>query len=118
MFDIKTGDVYKLVVSKIKDETDGVVIEKFVRLKPKMYSFLKDDSSEHKKAKDVNKGVVATSSRNEFKDVLLNQECLRQSMNRIESKNKSLWNNKISLSHIDDEMYILKYGYDGLAPGY
>ena len=33
-----------------------------------MYSFLVDDNSEHKKAKDVNKNVVATIIHNEYKD--------------------------------------------------
>ena len=46
----------------------GVAIIELVGLKPKMYSFLVDDSSEHKKAKDVNKNVVATISHNECKD--------------------------------------------------
>ena len=47
----------KLVIRKMKDETWGVVVEEF--LKPKMYSFLVDNS-EHKKAKDVNKNAVGT----------------------------------------------------------
>ena len=58
---------------KIKDETRGVVIEEFVGLKPKIYSFLVD-SSEHKKAKGVNKNVVTTISHNEYKDILLNNK--------------------------------------------
>ena len=41
----------KLVVGKIKDETTGVAIEEFVGLKPKMYSYLVNDNSEHKKQK-------------------------------------------------------------------
>ena len=44
----------------MKDEASGVVIEEFVRLKPKMYSYLVNDNSEHKIAKDVNKNIVAT----------------------------------------------------------
>ena len=64
------GDSNKLVVGKMKDETGGVVISEFGALKPKIYSFLVDDSSEHKKAKGVNKNVVATISHNEYKDVL------------------------------------------------
>ena len=62
----------KLVVGKIKDETGGVAIKKFVGLKQNMNSFLVDDSSEHKKAKGVIKNVVATINHNEYKDVLLN----------------------------------------------
>ena len=62
----------KLVVGKIKDETGGVAIKKFVGLKQNMNSFLVDDSSEDKKAKGVIKNVVATINHNEYKDVLLN----------------------------------------------
>ena len=113
MYEIKTEDVYedfrknkemfdfsnysakskccddsnKLVVGKMKDETAGVAIKEFVGLKPKMYSFLVDDSSEHKKAMDVNKNFVTGISHNEYSDVLLNNKCWRHSMNRTESKN-------------------------------
>ena len=81
MYEIKTKDVYKdfsndkkmfdfsnystkskyydnsnkLVVGKMKDETVGVAIEEFIRLKPKMYSYLVDDNSEQKKAKSIKK---------------------------------------------------------------
>ena len=48
-----------------------------------MYSFLVDESSGHKKAKGMSKNVVVTISRNEYKGVLLNNKCLRHSMNRI-----------------------------------
>ena len=34
---------------KMKDEAPGVVIEEFVRLKPKMYSYLVNVNGEHKK---------------------------------------------------------------------
>ena len=97
MYEIKTEDVYKdfskdkemfdfsdyiakskyyddskkLVIDKMKDETAGVAIEEYVGLKTNMYSFLVDDRSEHKKAKDANKNVVATISHNEYKDVLM-----------------------------------------------
>ena len=52
-------DSNKVVVGKMKDETTGVAIKEFIRLKPKMNSFLVDDSSENKKAKEVNKKFVA-----------------------------------------------------------
>ena len=76
----------KLVVGKMKDETAGVATEEFVRLKPKMYSYLVNDNSEHKKAKVVSRNVVAAISHNEYKDVLSNKKCLRHSMNKIQSK--------------------------------
>ena len=45
----------KLVIDKMKQETTGVAIKEFVGLKPKIYSFLVEDNSKHKKAKDVAK---------------------------------------------------------------
>ena len=72
----------KLVIVKVTDETGGVAIEEFVRLKLKMYSF-SVDNSEHKKAKDVNKNFAATINDNKYKDILLNNKCIRHSMNRF-----------------------------------
>ena len=37
-------DLNKLLTGKMKDETGGVAIEEFVRLKPKMYLFLADSN--------------------------------------------------------------------------
>ena len=118
MYEIKTEDVYehfsnnkeifdfsnyltkskyydnskKLVIGKMKDKTAGVAIEEFFELKPKMYSYLVDDDSGHKKAKGVNKNIVAAISHNGYKDVLLNKKCLRHSVNRIRSKEHKNWN--------------------------
>ena len=55
-----------------------------------MYSFLLDDSSEHKSAKGENKNVVKTISHNEYKGALLNNKCLRHSMNRIHTKSSRI----------------------------
>ena len=147
MYEIKTEDVYedfsndkemfdfsnystkskyydnsnKLVVGKTKDKTTGVAIEEFVGLKPKMYSYLVNDNSEHKKAKGVNRNVVATISHNEYKDILFNKNCLRHSMNRIQSKDHRIGTyeiNKISLSCFDDKIYIQNNGCDELTLGY
>ena len=114
-------DSNKLVIGKMKDETGGVAIKESVGLKPKMYSFFVDDNSEHQKAKGVNRNVVAMISHNEYKNVLLNNKCLRHSMNRIRSKDHRIGtcdSNKISLSCFDDKISIQNNGYDGLALGY
>ena len=108
----------KLVVGKTKDETAGVVIEES---KPKMYSYLVDDNSDHKKAKGVNKNVVATIRHNDVKNVLLNKKYFRYSMNKIQSKNHRIGTheiNKISLSFFNDKIYIQNNGRDGLAIGH
>ena len=49
----------------MKDEAAGVVIEEIVGLKPKMYSYLVDDNSEHKKTKGVNIIFVSKIIHNE-----------------------------------------------------
>ena len=91
----------KLVVGKMKAETAGFEIEEFIGLKPKMYSYLVNDNSEHKKANGVDRNVVATISYNEYKNILLNKKFLRPSMNKIQSKDHRIRTyeiNKISLS--------------------
>ena len=133
MYQIKTEDVYEdfsndkemfdfsnystkskyydnsniLVVLKTRDETAGVAIKEFAGLKPKMLSYLVNDNSEHKKTKGVNKNVFATISHNEYKNVLLNKNCLRHSMNSIHSKDHIIGVykiSKISLSCFDDKI--------------
>ena len=79
-------DSNNLVTGKMKEETRDIAIQEFLGLKPKMYLFLVEDNREHKKAKGVNRNVVARTSHNEYKEVLLNNECIRHSMNRIQSK--------------------------------
>ena len=71
----------------MKDATTSVVIKMFSGLNAAINFFLVDDSSEHKKAEDMNKNVVATISHNEYIDVSLNHKCSRHSMHRIQSKN-------------------------------
>ena len=58
-------------------------------MKPKKYWFLADNS-EYKKAKVVNRNVAGKISHNEFKDVLLNNKCIRYSINRIQSKDHTI----------------------------
>ena len=64
----------KSVTDKKENETDSIEIKEFVGLKPKMYLFL-EGNSEHKKAKGVNRNVVATISHDEYRDILLNNKC-------------------------------------------
>ena len=54
----------KLVFGKVKRETAGVAIKEFVRLNLKMYSYLVNENSDHKKAKGENRNVLAAISHN------------------------------------------------------
>ena len=63
----------------------------------------------------MNRNIVATISHNEYEDVLLNNKCIRHSMNRIQSKDHRIETyeiSKISLSSFDDKIYIQDNGYD------
>ena len=46
------------MVGKIKDETASIPIKDYVGIKAKNILFLMEDSSEHKKAKGVNKMLL------------------------------------------------------------
>ena len=105
----------KLVIGKMKFETRGVATEEFLWSKPKMYSFLVDNS-EHKKAEGTNKNVVSTTTYNDYKNVLLNNKCIRHSTNRIQSKDHRIGTYEIdiiALSCFDDKLCIKNNGYDG-----
>ena len=68
----------------------GIPIDRFPRLKSKMYSILLDDGKESSRAKGVNIGTEF----NEFRDTLFNnkkKKMLRHKMERIQNK-KQTWN--------------------------
>ena len=44
----------------------------------------------------MNRNVIATISHNEYKDVLLNNKCIRHSMNRTQSKDHRIGNYEIN----------------------
>ena len=70
-----------------------------------------EKNSEHEKAKGADRNVVATISHNEYKDVSLNNKCMRHSMNRIQKKGHRIGNyeiNKISLLVASMTKYISK----------
>ena len=80
-----------------------------------------DDNSQPKKAKGVNKNVVATISHNKYKDFSLNKKCLRNATNGIHKEDHRIGTyeiNNISLCCFDDKIYIQGNGCDGLARGY
>ena len=81
-----------------------------------MYLILVSNFSEFRKGKDVNKNVVAKIDHNEYKNVLLNEKCLRHRMNRIKGENemKSYEIKKNSFYCFDDKIYILDNGNHAL----
>ena len=104
----------KKVISKMKDESEGKIIDEFVRLKSKMYSMKNVNGKESNTAKGVN---IATEF-NELKDTLFHKEISRRKMRRIQGKKHKMGTyeiNKISLSCFDDKRFVLNDGIHTLA---
>ena len=66
----------EMVIGKMKDEYEGILINKFVGLKSKIHSMLLDDGKESNTAKGIN---TATDF-NESKDTLFNKKVIRHKM--------------------------------------
>ena len=72
----------KKIIGKMKDESEGKIIDEFVGLKSKMYSMKNIDGKESNTAKGVN---IATEF-NEFKDTLFNKKIIRHKIRKIQGK--------------------------------
>ena len=101
-------------MGKMKDESEGKIIDDFVVLKSKLYSMKNIDGKEFNTAKGVN---IATEF-NEFKDTLFNKKIIRHKMRRIQGKKHKMGThkmNKMSLSVFDNKRFVLDDGIHTLA---
>ena len=104
----------KNAIDKMKDVSEGKIINEFVGLKSKIYSMKNIDGKES----NTEKGVNITTEFNRFKDTLLNRKVFRHKMKRIQSKKHKIGTyeiNKISLSCFDDKRFVLDDGIHRLA---
>ena len=104
----------KKVIGKMKDESEGKIIDEFVGLKSKMYSMKNIDGKESNTAKGVN---IATEF-NEFRGTLVNKKVVRHKIKRIQGKKHKIGTyeiNKMSLSCFDDKRFVLDDGIHTLA---
>ena len=104
----------KKVIGKMKDVSEGKIIDELVGLKSKMYSIKNINGRESNTAK----GVSVTTEFNEFKDTLFNKKILKHKMRRIQSKMHKLGTyeiDKISLSVFEDKSFVLDDGIRKLA---
>ena len=69
----------KKVIGKMKDVSEGKIIDEFVGLKSKMYSMKSIDG----KKSNTTKGVNIATQFNEFKDALFNKKVVGHKMRRI-----------------------------------
>ena len=118
---IPTG-INKKVVGMFKDEAGGEIIEEFVGLRAKLYSYKLLQGNEEKKCKGVKKPVVKkTIQIEDYKRCLFTGKEQLRTMNVIRSHRHNIYTeevNKVALSANDDKRVISKDGIHTLAHGH
>ena len=114
--------INKKVLGMFKDETNGDIIDEFVGLRAKLYSYKMFEGEESKKCKGVKKSVVKKSITHEdYKTCLTTGKEQLRKQNIIRSYKHEVYTeevNKIALSANDDKRYILEDGIRTLALGH
>ena len=109
----------KKVLGVFKDEVGGKIIEKFVGLRAKLYSYKMLEGEENKKCKGVKKSVVKRSITHEdYEQCLFTGKEQLRGMNVIRSYKHEVYTervNKVALCSDDDKRYILEDGINTLA---
>ena len=109
----------KKVLGVFKDEVAGRIIEEFVGLRAKLYSYKMFEGEESKKCKGIKKSVVKKSITHEdYKNCLFTGKEQLQKMNVIRSYKHEVYKevvNKIALCPDDDKRYIQEGLTDTLA---
>lgn len=103
-----------------KDETKGIPIKEFCSLKPKMYSYIFDDSQKST-AKGVKKSVLKNLTHNMYKNVLDEKKFKRCIQQQIISKKHDINTvlvNKKSLCAFYDKKFVLSDGIHSLSFGH
>ena len=112
----------KKVLGMFKDEVGGKVIDEFVGLRAKLYSYKMLEGKESKKSKGVKKSVVKKSIEHEdYKKCLYTRKEQLRKMNVIRSHMHEVYTeevNKKALSPSDDKRRILKDQTHTLALGH
>ena len=118
---IPTG-LNKKVLGMFKDEANGKVIDEFVGLRAKLYSYKMFEGEESKKCKGVKKSVVKNSiTHKDYKECLFTGKERLQKMNVIRSRKHEVYTeevNKVTLCPNDDKRHILEDGVHTLALGH
>ena len=112
----------KKVLGLFKDEVNGNVIDEFVGLRAKLYSYKMFEGEESKKCKGVKKSVVKKNITHEdYKKCLLTGKEQLRKQNIIRSYKHEVYTeevNKVALSANDDKRCILEDGINTLALGH
>ena len=112
----------KKVIGMFKDEAGGKVIDEFMGLRAKLYSYKMFEGEESKKCKGVKKSVVKKSITHEdYKKCLFTGKEQLRKMNIIRSHRHEVFTeevNKVALCPDDDKRHILEDGVHTLALGH
>ena len=102
----------KKFIGKMKDVSEGKMINEFVGLKSKIHSMKNIDGKEVNTAKGVS---VATEFK-KFKNVLFNKKIMRHQMRRIQAKNHKLGTYEINKMFLSCFVFYFKrwHSYAGL----
>ena len=114
--------INKKVLGMFKDEANGDIIDEFVGLRAKLYSYKMFEGEESKKCKGVKKSVVKKNITHEdYKTCLTTGKEQLRKQNIIRSYKHEVYTeevNKVALSANDDKRYILEDGRNTLALGH
>ena len=117
----------KKVIGLVKDETGGKIIEEFIGLRSKLYSYKIHEGKEEvkhevKKCKGIKKNVIKDKITHEdYKNCLFERQSKLVKMNVIRSRAHNIYTetvNKVALSCEDDKRYILEDRIHTLALGH
>ena len=110
----------KKVIGKFKDELGGKVLTEFIGIRPKMYSFVGEDSG--KRAKGVKKSILQNGiTHDDYRSCLLDKKVYSRDMPGLRSYNHIIHGetvHKVALAPLDTKRYILDDGISTLAFGH
>ena len=113
------SDQNKKVTGKFKDELGGRLMTEFIGIRPKMYSYVGEESG--KRAKGVKKSVLKkTITHEDYRSCLFEKEVFLRDMPSLRSRAHTIYGetvHKVALSPLDTKRYILD-GISTLAFGH
>ena len=110
----------KKIIGKFKDELGGKVMTESIGIRPKMYSYVGEDSG--KRAKGAKKSVLKqTITHDDYRSCLFEKEVFHRDMPGLRSYDhviKGETVHKVALAPLDTKRYILPDGISTLAFGH
>ena len=107
MKDLYPLEKNKKVIGMFKDELGGKIMTEFIALRAKVYAYITEDGSVHKRAKGTKKCIIKREIMFEhYKDCLFNSKTIIKLQQRFKSDHHQVHTekvNKIALNSNDDK---------------